>query len=310
MINCIDVSNWQVARVAGILLTEPNWSRVAASTLSPKIVYIKLGEGWSTGYRLDDALRMYDKAGEAGIPYRSWYHYAHPEYSAAQQAVYTKLRAGTRLGELPVVVDLEDCDGGWYKPHPVYNQAQFEGAKADAYRLRIWMIDYLHAMDDVFGRLTSIYTGGWWIDWLIDVCAAYGYDTTAITKRPLYNASYTNAEQVAHGWKQSTVWQYTSSLSIDGISGRTDGNVYHGDAASLAAWAAGAVPPEPAPTPAPTTTPYKVVNATGTYIMPAPSWAGVGRWVGCGAIVRVIAMGEIWLQCVGGYVQANRVAKV
>jgi hypothetical protein len=101
-----------------------------------------------------------------------------------------------------------------------------------------------------------------------------GSDISEITKRPLYNASYTSVEQVAHGWKQSTVWQYSGNGRVDGIPGSVDMNEYPGTMADLANWAKGNLPPVVIhPQPTIPVLPYWVTNFPGTYSRSMPSWS-------------------------------------
>jgi len=103
-----------------------------------------------------------------------------------------------------------------------------------------------------------------------------------ITRRALFNASYTTTERVAKGWTQSTVWQYSGKGRVEGIPSDVDLNVYRGSMDNLIAWLHS---PDrlrsqsKAQTVDPTiVSHYSVSNPTGTYSS-QPSWAGQGRWV-------------------------------
>jgi len=108
MINCIDVSSYNIVRAKdgqGDIIRDIDWKKVCRQPFSPKIVYIKLGEGCWNGYRLDDPLRWYDNAGDAGIAFRMWYTYAHPNIPPATRRTTLKPAPELAWATLPLVRD-------------------------------------------------------------------------------------------------------------------------------------------------------------------------------------------------------------
>ncbi len=281
-----------------------DWGAVRAAPQSIQFVGIKLGEGTWTGYPLDIAIKQYDGSLQAGIPYRFWYTYAHPEYSPVEQAAYAKQRAGSRLGEWPLARDYEDTDQPWCKPQS-YTSANYATVKVNALRLFNWINDDLKAHDDAFGRLTTLYTGSWWINWMMEVARIEGWDTAFIISHKLWNAAYTANELLPIGWSSSWIWQYSSSGTVSGIPTRCDMNAIAKETL--------------APGPAPEPQPASQVQIVHCYILAAHKSASLlslpSGWFRTGDITPIVSMasdsrGVLWIQTGKGWIKSYYTQKV
>ncbi|MGN6246427.1 MAG: cell wall-binding repeat-containing protein [Motilibacteraceae bacterium] len=189
-----------------------DWASVKAAGSS--FAFIKATEG--TTYT-----NPYFAGDWAGVAaqgmYRGAYHFANPAKDAATQARYFATAVGPLTGskDLPPVLDLED-----------------NGGLAPA-ALLVWVKSYLSAVQQITGRVPIIYTyPTFWVNQM--------GNTNDLTQYPLWIANYgVTSPQGMGGWgKAYTFWQYTSSATVPGITGRVDMSRFNGTAADLAAFAA------------------------------------------------------------------------
>lgn len=209
----IDVSNFQHPSGAGI-----NWNSVASS--GKRFVFVKATEGpvgctsgspYTNPYFSSD----YNGAGNAGM-WRGAYHFARPRLpltTAADDARRFIAVAGVPSGgrDLPPVLDLEQACGM---------------SKANVVA---WAKAWLDQVKVLTGYRAIVYTGYYfWHDYTGDdhSIAGLGY--------PLWIARYASqAEPLMGGWSAWTLWQFTSSGVIPGISGNVDTDYFNGDEAAL-----------------------------------------------------------------------------
>jgi GH25 family lysozyme M1 (1,4-beta-N-acetylmuramidase) len=130
------------------------------------------------------------------------YAFAHPEFSATVQADDFAAAVGTLPeGSLPPVLDLETSGG------------------LSVAALQVWTQAFLDRLQQDTGVAPMIYTGpGFW--------STYMGGTTAFARYPLWEAHWTSAPAPAAfgGWSSYTVWQFTNTAVVPGISGYVDGN--------------------------------------------------------------------------------------
>jgi GH25 family lysozyme M1 (1,4-beta-N-acetylmuramidase) len=196
----IDVSHWQ-----GTI----DWTKVAAA--GKKFAYMKATEHTTfvdNKYALNRAA-----ANAVGIVVGA-YHFAQPNVTpgnAAAQADHFINTAQPRPGDLPPVLDLEVRNG------------------LTKTQLQTWTREFLQRVHERTGVRGAIYVSpSFWSTNMGDTTwfAENGYDV-------LWIAHWTTAEQPtlpANAWGSAgwTFWQYTSSGSVPGISGRVDLNRYNG----------------------------------------------------------------------------------
>ena len=192
MLNGIDVSHWN-----GII----NWNSVIDEDY--KYVFIKASEG--SGWKDYKFLTNWQGAKEVGLS-RGAYHFYRYAYDPVLQAENLYGSVKQDLGELPPVLDLEDTRApkGGDLPRKVK--------------------ECLNKIEELFERKPIIYTGAWWFNaWMVPTpswCNEYD----------LWTAHYTTANEPRkpRGWDKWLFWQYTSSGSVQGISGRVDLNRFNG----------------------------------------------------------------------------------
>jgi GH25 family lysozyme M1 (1,4-beta-N-acetylmuramidase) len=195
----IDVSGHQHANGATI-----SWSQVAAS--GQKFAVVKATELYTddtTGlpvlYTNPYLQTDLAAAHAAGLVVGS-YSYVHPENSAVAQADDFASAIGTLpAGSLPPVMDLEETGG------------------LTPSQLVAWAHAFLNELQTRTGVLPMIYAGpNFWT-------TALG-GNTGFAQYPLWEAHYTSlaAPYQMGGWSTYTLWQYTSSATIPGISGAMD----------------------------------------------------------------------------------------
>lgn len=193
----VDVSKWQGAI---------DWSQVAAAGI--EYAFIR------SSYGLTGVDNYFDTnwaaAREAGV-LRGSYHYFNPTYGGAEQArnMLAQFDDPEDLGELPLVVDVEESSGA---PTPA------------VYASRV--IDFVDTIEAETGRRPMIYTGGYFWDTYVA--------STALADLPVWVAHYFNDRSTAHcpntpnAWGAWAFWQHTEMASVSGISGGVDGDVFDG----------------------------------------------------------------------------------
>lgn len=214
----IDVSNYQHPGGASI-----DWAQVAGA--GNRFVFIKATEGPVSpgGPYYTNPWFKRDRSDAAAVGmYRGAYHFGRPQYpldSAIFQARYFVSVTGPMrgAGDLPHVLDLEDSGG--LPPADLIS----------------WTFAFLNELEALTGRRPIIYSG--WYFWNTALAGS-----TAFGDYRLWMARYTSATNplpLPSGWPTWTFWQYSSSLSVLGIVGNVDGNVYCCEGANLAALADG-----------------------------------------------------------------------
>ncbi|GAA1422296.1 lysozyme [Streptomyces thermospinosisporus] len=207
----IDVSHWQGA---------VNWTSVRNAGI--QFAWIKATEG--TSYKDSGFNTNYPAAHAAGV-IRGAYHFARPDVSSgAVQANYFASNGGAWSRDnltLPGVLDIE---------HNPYG-AMCYGLSTT--QMRTWINDFYTTYKARTTRDVVIYTtASWW-----NTCT--GNWTGMSAKSPLWVAHWTSASSptLPVGFPTWTVWQYTSTGSVSGVSGNVDRNKFNGSRDRLLALA-------------------------------------------------------------------------
>jgi lysozyme len=179
----IDISHWQGAI---------NWTQVRAS--GKKFAFCKATEGLD--YTDPTFATNWPAMRTAGM-LRGSYHMGHPADSAITQANRFFDTVQPSSGDLPLVLDLEKTDNL---------------APAD---VRAWVVAFVTQIKSrMGGRAPIIYTGYYfWRD-----SAGNGSSLGC----PLWLAAYNNTPLVPTAWSAFSLWQYSSTGSVSGISGNVD----------------------------------------------------------------------------------------
>lgn len=192
--------NWTSARGAGI-----------------EFAWMKATEG--TTYKDPTFSTNYLGAYNAGV-IRGAYHYGRPDVSGgAAQANFFADNGGAWSRDnltLPGVLDIE---GTCYGKTPAAMQS--------------WILDFYNTYKARTGRDVVIYTSpSWW-----NSCTGGWSGMSA--RSPLWVAHWTSAgsPSIPTGFPFWTVWQYTSTGSVSGISGNVDRDRFSGDRSRLLALA-------------------------------------------------------------------------
>lgn len=202
----IDVSHYQ-----GSI----NWSSVKSAGIS--FAYIKATEG--TTYQDPDFSANYLNAYNAKV-IRGAYHFAQPgSSSGAAQATYFAAHGGAWSADNLTLPGMLDLEGGCYG---------LSESSMDS-----WILDFYNTYESKTGRDVVIYTSpSWW-----DTCTG---DWSGMSARsPLFIADWTTASSptVPAGFPYATLWQYTDSGSVGGVSGAVDRDKFNGTSARLLALA-------------------------------------------------------------------------
>ncbi|MEI7035125.1 lysozyme [Streptomyces pratensis] len=206
----IDVSHWQGAI---------NWGSVKAAGID--FAYMKATEG--TSFKDSSFNANYTNSYHAGL-IRGAYHFARPNVSnGATQANYFASNGGgwSRDGRtLPGVLDIE---------HNPYG-AMCYGLSTT--QMRTWVNDFYTAYKARTSRDVVIYTtASWW-----NTCT--GNWTGMSAKSPLWVAHWGTASPfVPSGFPTWTIWQYTATGRVSGVSGDVDRNKFNGSMTRLQALA-------------------------------------------------------------------------
>lgn len=199
----IDVSRWQHPSGATI-----DWAQVANS--GQKFAVVKATElytdtsGQPVLYTNPYLVSDLTGARAAGLVVGT-YAFAHPENSATYQAdAFASAIGALPSGSLPPVLDLETSGGL---------------GTAD---LITWTHTFLDRLQSDTRVQPMIYAGpSFWKTYLGNTSEFAGY--------PLWEAHYTTASVPASmgGWSTYTLWQFTSTASIPGITGSVDQNRFN-----------------------------------------------------------------------------------
>lgn len=194
----IDVSRWQ-----GTI----DWPRVAASGITFAFIKATDGIDGSTWVDPEYATNMAG-ARAAGIVVGS-YHFARPDLTTPDDALvearWFANNLDLRPGDLPPVLDIEVKDG------------------LDTGQMTLWALEFLEELRRITGVSGLVYTSpSWWEREFADSTAiaqaGFGLWLAHWTRQdPRVPAGNWNGE----GW---TIWQYTSTGSVPGITGNVDRN--------------------------------------------------------------------------------------
>jgi GH25 family lysozyme M1 (1,4-beta-N-acetylmuramidase) len=206
----IDVSHWQGAI---------NWGSVRNSGI--QFAWIKATEG--TTYKDDRFGTNYVGAYNAGV-IRGAYHFARPDVSSgATQAGYFASNGGAWSRDnltLPGVLDIE---------HNPYGSMCY-GLSTTS--MRSWIADFYNTYKARTTRDVVIYTtASWW-----NTCTGSWSGMGSLS--PLWVAHWgASSPTIPAGFPTWTVWQYTSTGSVPGVSGNVDRNQFNGSRDRLLALA-------------------------------------------------------------------------
>ena len=163
------------------------------------------------------------RAAKANGLYAGAYHRARPNVSGGRdQAAYLLGQAqyASDGRTLPPMLDIEWPRSNWTGVNACYNMTPAQ--------LVAWMRDFVDEVKIRTGRLATIYTNpNWW-----GPCTS---NDATFGAYPLFNSGYLpSPPPLPAGWTTWTFWQYTNSLTVPGISGNVDGDVFNGTPAELA----------------------------------------------------------------------------
>ncbi|HEY2744861.1 MAG TPA: GH25 family lysozyme, partial [Polyangia bacterium] len=161
---------------------------------------------------------------------RGAYHFFDPTDDGVAQANHFLAVMGTlQAGDLPPMLDIECPDGD-------ATCLGFSGGsgKEPAATIRQRMMDFIDTVQGATGRKPIIYTFGSYF-------SGNGVSTSGLQTYPLYIAYPTtsNCFNVPSPWTSATMWQYSWTGSVAGISGQVDRDRFLGDLADLQAFAGG-----------------------------------------------------------------------
>ncbi len=190
----IDVSYYQ---------GQPDWDAVAADGVAFAITRVNDG-----GFMDPEFDTNWSAIRQAGL-IRGAYQYFNPGEDAEEQAMIFIDRVGELgPGDLPGVIDVESTDG--------------LPAATVAASVSTW----LDLVEAGTGRKPMIYTGSYF--WNDNVAS------DAFSDHALWIAHYTNnCPNLPTAWGNWTMWQYSSTGSVAGISGNVDTNIFNGNIEEL-----------------------------------------------------------------------------
>jgi lysozyme len=158
---------------------------------------------------------------KAGL-YRGGYHLFHPaDPVEAQAEKFLSLVPSLAPGDLPPMLDLEETSA-----------ARDEWAAVPKAQRVPLALQWLQIVEQALGRKPIVYTRRSFVQQKLG-------DASALAVYPLWVAHYTRASKPAlpPGWKTWTIWQYTGSGAVAGITGKVDMNRFQGTLADLLALA-------------------------------------------------------------------------
>ena len=204
----IDVSAYQGTIV---------WSSVASSGVQFAYARASLGNGYTDPtYGAN-----HDGAKSNGLFFGA-YHFARPDLSGGRaQADFflDRARFANDGRTLPPMLDIE-----WASGVPTcFGLSQSQMAS--------WVGDFVDRVRERTGRLAMIYTNRNWWNPCVGTAASFGHHPLA---QPCYCSS---PGTLPNGWSRFTIWQYTSTGSVPGVSGNVDQDVFNGSYAQLTAFA-------------------------------------------------------------------------
>jgi GH25 family lysozyme M1 (1,4-beta-N-acetylmuramidase) len=199
-----------------------DWQAVKNADISFAFVKATEGATW-----VDDTFAInWQRMKQAGI-IRGAYHFFRPLKTPQEQVdnFLTTVKNVLEPGDLPPVLDVE--------PFPDNVRAQWEALNLNQ---RIDRVEqWLQLVERETGSKPIIYTNpSFWHEFMDD--------TQVFTNYPLWIAHYTNAPQPfvpARNWGGNgyTIWQYTQTGTVPGVSGNVDRNRFNGSFEKLVALA-------------------------------------------------------------------------
>jgi GH25 family lysozyme M1 (1,4-beta-N-acetylmuramidase) len=198
-----------------------NWTSVKNAGAS--FAYVKATEG--TTYTNPYFDQQYGGAKNAGL-YAGAYVFARPDGDPVAEARYFFANSGyVRDGKtLPLMLDMEG-------PYPGLSTTALCWGKSQASMIA-WMHSFVTTIRQLSGSPMLIYTNNWW--W--SQCTG---NTDQFTTEYLNTAYWSSSppSTLPGGWSKWTIWQYTGSGSISGVSGAVDQDAFNGSMADLAQFA-------------------------------------------------------------------------
>jgi GH25 family lysozyme M1 (1,4-beta-N-acetylmuramidase) len=205
-LNGVDVSSFQHPSNAAI-----NWASVAGAGYQFAAIKATEGNYYVNPYYANDAA-----AAVAAGMYVAAYHFANPpDSTGAAQADYAVQNAGNyKVGGqyLPLALDLE------YDP---YSTDWCYGLSPA--QMVSWISDFVTEATTLTGAAPIIYTPRNWWELCTGSSTAFGNEVLWV---PAYSAGTPGA--LPDGWNTWTIWQYTSSGTVAGISGSVDLDYFSG----------------------------------------------------------------------------------
>lgn len=192
-----------------------DWADVAAAGYHFAVIKATEGNYYVNPYYASDAA-----AATAAGMYVAAYTFANPNPkngTAVQQAEYAVQNAGNyKVGDpyLPLVLDIE------YNPYPDDGNECYGLTPA---QMVSWVSDFMAEATTLTGAAPIIYTpAAWW-----DTCTGY---SAAFSGDVLWIPSYSSVPPTTlpGGWNTWTMWQYTSSGTVPGITGQVDLDYFSG----------------------------------------------------------------------------------
>ena len=195
-----------------------NWASVVTTGI--RFAYIRASEQANIP---DSTFPTNYSAAKSNGLYAGAYHRARPDVSGgrSQAAYFLDQARYTADGRtLPPMLDIEWPRANWPGLNACYNMTPAQ--------LVAWVRDFVTEVKIRTGRFAMIYTNPNWWGPCMNNDASFG-------AHPLFNSGYIpNPPPLPAGWTRWTLWQYTASLTVPGISGPVDGDVFNGTPAELA----------------------------------------------------------------------------
>lgn len=208
-----DVSSWQHYGGVGI-----DWTKVRAAGNSFAIVKATDGASYVNPWFAGD--RQAASAAQLAVGAYAFVQPALPISTATTQAQHFAAAIGAQqtAGTLPPVMDLEISNG--LSPSDLIT----------------WSQQFLETVRSLTGRTPVVYSYPYfWSDSMAG--------TTALHRYPLWLAAYgrTTPPAPLPGWPAWSLWQYSSTSSVVGISGQVDMSRFAGANAALTSFADGRI---------------------------------------------------------------------
>lgn len=211
-----------------------DWQRVKAAGI--EFAYIRVSDGLPP---IDSKfVQNWSGARAAGVLRGVYQFFREDEDAVAQADLLLDTMGPLEADDLPPAIDVESTDG--------------QTGPTIVAHVSAWM-DRIEAAT---GRTPIIYTGRPFWD-------TNTGSSTAVNDRPLWIPNWgVTCPSISAAWSSWAVWQYSSTGSVDGISGDVDLDRFNGDRPGLVAWTGVAVPDASVPIPdAPVRSPDAAVSS-------------------------------------------------